>query len=127
LLSVLHAGAERCSDELVPDDMIRYYSLYTSSGNDNQLPALMWLDLHMDISLGLPAVILAKLNPNILDNNYILNVPTLTGFTYYMTFGHLEFHWTRLSLVIILSICSLPFTLLSSSVAAANITLSRRC
>ena len=78
LLSVLHAGAERFSDELVPDDMIRCYSLYTSCGNDNQLPALMWLDLHMDISLGLPAVILAKLNPNILDNNYILNVPTLT-------------------------------------------------
>jgi len=52
LLSVLHAGAERFSDELVPDDMIRCYSLYTSCGNDNQLPALMWLDLHMDISLG---------------------------------------------------------------------------
>jgi len=30
----------------------------------------MWLDLHMDISLGLPAVTLAKLNSNILDNTY---------------------------------------------------------
>jgi len=62
----------------VPDDMICCYSLYTSSGNDNQLPALMWLDLLMDISLGLPAVTLAKLNPNILDTTYILNLLPLT-------------------------------------------------
>ena len=46
--------------------------------NDNQLPALMWLDLHMDISLGLPAVTLAKLNSNILDNTYILHSLPLT-------------------------------------------------
>jgi len=49
----LHAGAESCSDELFR--MIWYaVILYTSSGNDSQLPALMWLDLHIDISLGLP-------------------------------------------------------------------------
>jgi len=62
----------------VPDDKIRRYSLHTSSGNDKQLLALMWLDLHMDISLGLPAITLAKLNPNILDNTYILNLLPLT-------------------------------------------------
>ena len=38
----------------------------------------MWLDLHMNISLGLPAVTLAKLNPNILDNTYILDLLPLT-------------------------------------------------
>ena len=75
LLSILHAGTEGCS---VPDDMIRCYLLLTSSGNDNQLPALMWLNLHMDMSLGLPAVILAKLNSNIRDNTYILDFLPLT-------------------------------------------------
>ena len=65
----------------------------------------------------MPAVILAKLNPNILDNTYILNVSTLTGFTYYMTFEHLELHRTRLSLVIILFAWTLPFR--------ANIALRR--
>ena len=38
----------------------------------------MWLDLRMDISLGLPAVTLVKLNPDILANNYILNLLPLT-------------------------------------------------
>jgi len=38
----------------------------------------MWLDLHMDISLGLPAVTLAKLNSNIADNTCILNLLPLT-------------------------------------------------
>jgi len=42
-------------------------------------------------------------------STYILNVPTLTGFTYNMPFEHLELHWTRLSLVIILFTWSLPF------------------
>jgi len=38
----------------------------------------MWLDLHMDVSLGFPVVTLAKLNTNILDNNYISNLLPLT-------------------------------------------------
>jgi len=63
----------------VPDDMIRCHSLFTSSGNDNQLPAVMWLDLHMDIYLSVcHAVTLAKLNSNILDNTYILHLLPLT-------------------------------------------------
>jgi len=62
---------------------------------------------------------------------YILNVPTLTGSTYYMTFQRLELHWTRLSLVMLFT-WSLPFscwyyiTPLSSSVATANITFYHR-
>ena len=68
LLTILYAGAEKCSDEL--------FRMIWSA--DNQLPALMWLNLHMDISLGLPAVTLAKLNPDILANTNILNLLPLT-------------------------------------------------
>jgi len=129
----------------LPDDMIRCYSLYTSSGNINQLPALMWLDLHAiwTYILACHAVFLAKLNTYILEiyphfwtYTYILNIPTyfdwLTGSTYYVTFQRLELYWTRLSLVIMLFTWSLPFscwhciTPLSSSVAAANITFYHR-
>ena len=96
--------------------------IFTSSGNNNQLPALMWLNLHVDISLGLPAVTLAKLNPDILNTTNILNVPTLTGSTYYDI-------WTsRVALDKIIThhyspgVCRFALTLLSSSVATANVT-----
>ena len=83
LLSVFACWSREIFWWTVPDDMIRCHSLFTSSGNDSQLLALMWLNLHMDISPGLPAVILAKLNSNILDNTYIFGLPAANITSYH--------------------------------------------
>ena len=80
----------------------------------------MWLDLLMDIFLGLPAVILAKLNPDIL-NTYILE---RTYINWIYISWHLDkiitHHYSP-------GVCRFALMLLSSSVATANVTSYHRC
>jgi len=71
----LHAGAEGCSDELF---RMIWYAVIHFTHHLEMTVSCQPLCGSIYISLGLPAVTLAKLNPNILDNTYTLNLLPLT-------------------------------------------------